>query len=95
MLTSKDRAALRKIANSLDTILQVGKGGIGEQVIKQADDALEAREIIKGKVLENAPAFAREVAEELAAATNSDVVQVIGTKFVLYRNNKKNPKITW
>ena len=95
MLTSKDRAALRKIANSLYTILQVGKGGIVEQVIKQADDALEAREIIKGKVLENAPAFAREVAEELAAATNSDVVQVIGTKFVLYRKNKKNPKITW
>ena len=95
MLTSKDRAALRKIANSLDTILQVGKGGIGEQVIKQANDALEAREIIKGKVLENAPAFAREVAEKLASATNSDVVQVIGTKFVLYRKNKKNPKITW
>lgn len=95
MLTSKDRAALRKIANSLDTILQVGKGGIGEQVIKQANDALEAREIIKGKVLENAPAFAKEVAEELAAATNSDVVQVIGTKFVLYRKNKKNPKITF
>ena len=95
MLTSKDRAALRKIANSLETILQVGKGGIGEQVIKQADDALEAREIIKGKVLENAPAFAREVAEELAAATNSEVVQVIGTKFVLYRKNKKNPKVTW
>ena len=95
MLTSKDRAALRKIANSLETILQVGKGGIGEQVIKQANDALEAREIIKGKVLENAPAFAREVAEELAAATNSEVVQVIGTKFVLYRKNKKNPKVTW
>lgn len=95
MLTSKDRAALRKIANSLDTILQVGKGGIGEQVIKQADDALEAREIIKGKVLENAPAFAREVADELAAATNSEVVQVIGTKFVLYRKNKKNPKISF
>ena len=53
MLTSKDRAALRKIANSLETILQVGKGGISEQVVKQADDALEAREIIKGKVLEN------------------------------------------
>ena len=95
MLTSKDRAALRKIANSLETILQVGKGGISEQVVKQADDALEAREIIKGKVLENAPAFAREVAEELASATNSEVVQVIGTKFVLYRKNKKNPKITW
>lgn len=95
MLTSKDRAALRKIANSLETILQVGKGGISEQVVKQADDALEAREIIKGKVLENAPAFAREVAEELASATNSEVVQVIGTKFVLYRKNKKNPKVVW
>ena len=95
MLTSKQRAALRSCANQIDTIMQVGKGGIGEQVIKQANDALEAREIIKGKVLENAPAFAREVAEELAAATNSDVVQVIGTKFVLYRKNKKNPKITW
>ena len=95
MLTSKDRAALRKIANSLETILQVGKGGISEQVVKQADDALEAREIIKGKVLENAPAFAREVAEVLASATNSEVVQVIGTKFVLYRKNKKNPKITF
>lgn len=95
MLTSKDRAALRKIANSLETILQVGKGGISEQVVKQADDALEAREIIKGKVLENAPAFAREVAEELAASTRSEVVQVIGTKFVLYRKNKKNPKISF
>lgn len=95
MLTSKDRAALRKIANSLETILQVGKGGIGEQLIKQANDALTAREIIKGKVLENAPAFAREVADELAAATNSEVVQVIGTKFVLYRKNPKNPKVTW
>ena len=95
MLTSKDRASLRKIANPLETILQVGKGGISEQVVKQADDALEAREIIKGKVLENAPAFAREVAEELAQATNSEVVQVIGTKFVLYRKNKKNPKITF
>ncbi len=95
MLTSKDRASLRKIANSLDTILQVGKGGISEQVVKQADDALEARELIKGKVLENAPAFAREVADELASATNSDVVQVIGTKFVLYRKNKKNPKIVF
>ena len=95
MLTSKDRAALRKIANSLETILQVGKGGIGEQVIKQADDALTAREIIKGKVLENAPAFAREVADELAEATHSEVVQVIGTKFVLYRKNPKNPKVTW
>lgn len=93
MLTSKERASLRRLANPLETILQVGKGGIGPQLIKQVDDALEARELIKGRVLETAPAFAREVAEELAAATQSEVVQVIGTKFVLYRRNRKDPKI--
>jgi len=93
MLTSKERATLRRLANPLETILQVGKGGISPQVIKQADDALEARELIKGRVLENAPVFAKEVAEELAAATQSQVVQVIGTKFVLYRRNRKDPKI--
>lgn len=93
MLTSKERATLRGLANSLETILQVGKGGIGPQLIKQVDDALEARELIKGRVLETAPAFAREVAEELATATQSEVVQVIGTKFVLYRRNRKDPKI--
>ena len=80
MITTKQRAYLRSLANGIPSILQVGKGGIGEQVIKQADDALEAREIIKGKVLENAPAFAREVAEELAAATNS------GRRFGLSKN---------
>lgn len=93
MLTSKDRAKLRAIANQIDTILQVGKGGIGEQLIKQVDDALEAREIIKIRVLETAPGFAREMGEELAQATNSEVVQTIGTKIVLYRKNKKNPKV--
>ena len=87
-LTSKQRAQLRGLANGIDTILQVGKDGIGENLIKQADDALEAREIIKGKVLDNNLDYdARTAAEELARATRSEVVQVIGTKFVLYRQH--------
>ena len=91
-LTSKQRAQLRGLANSIDTILQVGKDGIGENLIKQANDALEARELIKGKVLENSMLSAREGAEELAQATRSEVVQVIGTKFVLYRETHSKEK---
>lgn len=86
-LTSKQRAQLRGLANNIDTILHIGKDGIGDNLIRQADDALEARELIKGKVLENSMLSAREGAEELARATRSQVVQVIGTKFVLYRQN--------
>ena len=93
-LTSKQRAQLRGLANSLDTILQVGKDGIGDNLIKQADDALEARELIKGRVLDNNIEYdARTAADALAKATRSEVVQVIGTKFVLYRRNEKEPKI--
>ena len=92
-LTSKQRAQLRGLANGIDTILQVGKDGIGENLIKQADDALEAREIIKGKVLDNNLDYdARTAAEELARATRSEVVQVIGTKFVLYRETHSKQK---
>ena len=91
-LTSKQRAQLRSLANSIDTIVHVGKDGLGENLVKQADDALEARELIKGKVLENSMLTAREAAEELAAATRSEVVQVIGTKFVLYRPSHKKDK---
>ena len=92
-LTSKQRAQLRGLANTLDTILQVGKEGITENLIKQADDALEARELIKGRVLENSMLSPREAAEELAPLTRSEVVQVIGTKFVLYRpSHDKNKK---
>jgi len=92
-LTSKQRAQLRAIANSIDTILIVGKDGIGENLVKQANDALEAREIIKGRVLENSMLSPREAAEELAPLTRSEVVQVIGTKFVLYRmSHDKNKK---
>ena len=92
-LTSKQRAQLRALANSLDTILQIGKDGIGENLVKQADDALEARELIKGRVLDNNFDYdARAAAEELAKATRSEVVQVIGSKFVLYRESHSKPK---
>ena len=91
-LTSKQRAQLRGLANSIDTILIVGKDGIGDNLVKQANDALEARELIKGKVLENCLLTSREAAEELAKATRSEVVQVIGTKFVLYRPTHRKDK---
>lgn len=91
-LNSRQRAQLRGLANSIDTIIHIGKDGIGENLIKQANDALEARELIKGKVLENSMLTAREGAEELAQATRSQVVQVIGTKFVLYRETHSKEK---
>ena len=92
-LTSKRRAQLRGLANSIDTILQVGKDGIGENLVRQADEALEARELIKGRVLDNNIEYdARLAAEELAKATRSEVVQVIGSKFVLYRESHSKPK---
>lgn len=93
MLTSKQRAYLRGLANSIDTILMVGKGGVSEDVLNQADSALTARELMKGKTLETAPLSPRETAEEVAGRVNAEVVQVIGTKFVLYRRNPKEPKI--
>ena len=92
-MTSKQRAYLRSISNKLDPILHAGKGGISDAMIRQADDALEAREIIKGKVLETAPATAREIAEEIAAAVNAEVVQVIGRTFVLFRQKEKDSQI--
>ena len=91
-LTSKQRAQLRGLANSIDTILIVGKDGIGDNLVKQANDALEARELIKGRVLENSMYTAREAAEELKVAARCEVVQVIGTKFVLYRESHSKPR---
>lgn len=94
MLTSKQRAYLRSLAVNEETILMVGKSGMSPEVIKQADDALEKRELIKGRVLvETSPLSPREAAEDIARQTGSDVVQVIGSKFVLYRKKKKDPKI--
>ena len=92
-LTSKQRAQLRGLANSLEPIVHIGKDGLGDNLIKQANDALEARELIKCRVLDNNLEYdARSAAEALAAATRSQVVQVIGTKFVLYRPSHKKDK---
>ena len=91
-LTSKQRAQLRGMANSLEPVVHIGKGDLGENLIKQANDALEARELIKCRVLETSEYTAREAAEMLSQATRSEVVQVIGTKFVLYRETHKKDK---
>ena len=93
MLNSRQRAQLRGLANSLDTIFQIGKGGVTENTVKQVDDALEARELIKLRVLETSPVSSREAADEIAEKTRSDVVQVIGTRFVLYRESRDNKQI--
>ncbi len=92
MLTSKQRAFLRGMANTMDAIFQVGHNGIGEQLIRQVDETLAVRELIKLRVLETSPQTAREAADQIAAATGADVVQVIGYRFVLYRPAKE-PKI--
>jgi RNA-binding protein len=93
MLNSRQRAQLRGLANSLDTIFQVGKGGINDQLIKQVGEALEVRELIKLRVLETSPVTSRQAADEIAAAVNADVVQVIGYRFILYKESKDNKTI--
>lgn len=93
MLTSKQRAALKSIASTEDTILQVGKNGIVDTLVIQVSDALKAREIIKMKVLEGAMLSPAEAAAELAEKTKSEVVQVIGNKIVLFKRNPQNLKI--
>ena len=89
MLTSKERAELRSQANTLETTLMVGKGGVTEGVIAEAENLLTARELVKGKVLEGALMSPREVSDEICAATGADGVAVIGTKFVIYRFSEK------
>lgn len=89
MLTSKERAALRSQANTLDTLLTVGKGGVTEAVIAEADTLLTARELVKGKVLESALLSPREVCDAICEATGAEGVAVIGTKFVIYRFSQK------
>ncbi len=92
-MTSKQRAYLRSLANPLQPIVHVGKGGLSDTLEKQADDALTARELVKGKVLESAPDTTRAAAEALAQVVGAEVVQVIGRVFVLYRRNPENPQI--
>lgn len=94
MLTSKQRAALRGVANTLDPVFQVGKGEIDETLIKSTADCLAARELIKMKVLDNSLYSAREAANVLAEATGAEVVQVIGSKFVLFLQKDKDSKFT-
>ena len=89
MLTSKERAELRAQANTLDTTLMVGKGGVTEMVIAEAENQLTARELVKGKVLEGAFMTPREASDAICEATGADGVAVIGTKFVIYRFSEK------
>ena len=91
-LTSKQRAQLRGLANSLEPIVHIGKEGISDSLVKQADEALEARELIKCKVLENAMLTAKEACQEMSVRTRSEAVQVIGSKFVLYRQSHNKDK---
>ena len=92
-MTSKDRAYLRSLANTIEPIFQVGKGGISDNLIKQVDDALEARELIKLTVLETSPEDGLDIGNELSEKTNSILVQVVGRKITLYRKRKKDSKI--
>lgn len=93
MLTSKQRAMLRSLASNMDVIMQVGKSGVTEPMVKTVSDALEARELIKMRVLENSGEAVRDVAEQLAAATESEVVAVIGKCLILYRESETKKKI--
>ena len=93
MLTSKQRAQLRGLANPLETIMQVGKSGVTPELTASVGDALTARELIKLRALETCPTSPRETAQQLAQAAGAEVVQVIGTRFVLYRANPEKPVI--
>ena len=91
-MTSKQRAMLRSMANTMETILYVGKEGVTPGTVKEAYDALEARELIKGAVQPGAPVTAKEAMEELCRQTGAEPVQQIGRRFVLYRPSRENPR---
>lgn len=93
MLTGKQRSYLRGLANTIPAIFQVGKNGLEENSIRQFDEALEARELVKGSVLKNATLTTREAADEIAQSVSAEVIQVLGGKFVLYRESKNNKMI--
>lgn len=95
MLTSKQRASLRAQANGLSAVTQIGKGGITEAVIKSLDITIENRELIKVSVLETAGVSAKEAVEEIAVALKAEPISAVGSKIVLYRKAKKDPKITY
>ena len=93
MISSKQRAYLRSLSQNLETIFQIGKGGISEETCKQISNALEARELIKARVLENSGYTAKEAANVIAEAVGCDVVSCVGTRFVLYRESTKKKRI--
>lgn len=93
MLTGKQRSYLKGLANNLDPIFQLGKNGLSENFINQVEEALETREIIKIKILQNCDLEAKEVAVELAEKLDAEFVQSIGSKFVLYKESTENKKI--
>ena len=93
MLTSKQRAKLKGLASTADTIFQIGKGGVSEQLVTEISAALKARELIKCKVLENSDCTPAQVAMQLSEECKAETVQVIGSKFVLYKRNEKKPVI--
>ena len=94
MITSKERARLRSLANQIDATVQIGKNGITEEVLAQMKETIEARELIKVKVLETALLLTKEAAVQVADGLGAEIVQVIGSKFVLYKKNpdKKDKK---
>ena len=92
-MTSKQRAYLRSMANTLETILYVGKDGVTPGTVKEAFDALEARELIKGCVQQGAPLSAKEALESLCAQVGAEPVQCIGRRFVMYKPRRENPRI--
>lgn len=93
MITTKQRAYLKSLATSLQPAFQVGKGGVNDAQVAQIDDYLRVHEIIKIKVLDNSLYTAREAAEEIAQKINAEVVQVIGSKAVIYKQNPEKPVI--
>ena len=93
MISSKNRAYLRSLSQTLDTIFQIGKGGISDETLKQIENALEARELIKAKVLDNSGYTAKDAANEIAQAIDCDVVSCVGSKFVLYKESKNKKRI--
>ena len=93
MLTGKQRSYLRKLANSESSLFQIGKGGISASVVKQIEEALEAKELIKVHLIANSDMSPKEACDTLAQETGADSVQVVGSKFVLYKKSRENPRI--
>lgn len=93
MITGKQRSYLRKIAHAEKAIYQIGKDGLNENIIKQYDEGLEARELVKSTVLKNSLFTAKEAANEISEQLGAEIVSVIGNKFVLYRKSKRKSQI--